>query len=192
MPTGAQEDTSAEPICWACAGLRPNAYRIAQRNLLRQGYRTFVPMMRETRRQSKRFVEVIAPVFPGYIFIGLARDQRWTPINNTLGVTRLVSFCGDGRPAPLPADLMADLLQSCDEEGRIAAPPSIAIASEARLARGPLQGIAGKVTRLKSGERVELLMTLFQREITVTTVKQNIVSAASQSKARLDGIAVPY
>lgn len=192
MPSGDQENAATGPILWACAGIRPNAARIAQRNLLRQGYRAFLPLMRETRRQANRFVEVTTPVFPGYVFIALAADERWTPINSTLGITRLVSFRHDGCPALLPAGFMGDLLDRCDDDGRVAALPELTVASPAKLACGPLQGIIGKVTRLKSRERVELLMTLFQREVTVTTVKQNIARATTIAKDSSTNFTVPY
>ena len=56
---------------WYLAQLKPNAHRIAERNLRRQEFETFLLPVEVTRRKSTTFVNELRPLFPGYIVRGL-------------------------------------------------------------------------------------------------------------------------
>ena len=101
---------------WFLAQLKPNSAAIAERNLKRQGFRTFLPLQEQTRQRYGRFVTVLQPLFPGYIFVAFDPSKGgWRAINATLGNTRLVSFGKD--PAPVPLDLISQLMLRCDRSG---------------------------------------------------------------------------
>ena len=91
---------------WFLLQYKPNSYRLALRNLHRQGFETFLPMQDVTQRHSTKFVQQRRPLFPGYMFVSFALDTApWHKINSTVGVARLVSF--DGQPKALPPDQFA-------------------------------------------------------------------------------------
>ena len=50
---------------WFLAQMKPNSHDIANRNLTRQGFETFLPLQEETRRTRGRFVTRRRPLFPG-------------------------------------------------------------------------------------------------------------------------------
>lgn len=50
---------------WFLAQFKPNSHKIAVRNLARQGFRTFLPMLEETRCARGRFTQQMRPLFPG-------------------------------------------------------------------------------------------------------------------------------
>ena len=80
---------------WHLIQFKPNAHRLAQRNLKRQDFEVFLPMQEITRRKASRFVSDLRPLFPGYMFVGVdSRAAPWRTINSTIGVSRLVSFDG--------------------------------------------------------------------------------------------------
>lgn len=54
---------------WFLAQLKPNSVKIAERNLKRQGFRTFLPVEEVTKRANSKFVTAVRPMFPGYIFV---------------------------------------------------------------------------------------------------------------------------
>ena len=102
------EDASASKV-WLLAQAKPGMMARAQRNLENQGFRVFVPQIRETRRVGSRFKDRVGPLFPGYIFVQVDIDvSPWRKINSTFGVSRLVSFAKD-RPAVVPSELITDL-----------------------------------------------------------------------------------
>ena len=56
-------------------------------NLKRQGFEAFCPRFRKTRRHARRIDQVLAPVFPGYIFVHFDRERnQWRAVNGTHGV----------------------------------------------------------------------------------------------------------
>ena len=54
---------------WFLAQLKPNCANIADKNLKRQGFQTFLPMEEETTQRNGKFVTAMRPLFPGYIFV---------------------------------------------------------------------------------------------------------------------------
>ena len=54
---------------WFLAQFKPNCANIADKNLKRQGFQTFLPMEEETRKRNGKFVTAMRPLFPGYIFV---------------------------------------------------------------------------------------------------------------------------
>ena len=75
------------------AQLKPSCAQIAQKNLIRQGFETFLPMEEETRQRNGKFVTATRPLFTGYIFMAFdVADGLWRAVNATHGITKLVSF----------------------------------------------------------------------------------------------------
>ena len=103
---------------WFLLQYKPKSHCLAQRNLNRQVFETFLPMLDVTQRCSTRFVQQTRPLFPGYMFVSFELDTApWRKINSTVGVTQLVGF--DGRPKALPTDLIAGLMARCDTQGNV-------------------------------------------------------------------------
>ena len=106
---------------WFLAQLKPNCASIADKNLKRQGFKTFLPMEEETRQRGGKFVTSMRPLFPGYIFVAfdVARGF-WRTVNSTYGITRLVSFGKE--PTGVPLDLVSQLMLRCDAKGKLLPP----------------------------------------------------------------------
>jgi transcriptional antiterminator RfaH len=84
------------------AQFKPKCHRIAERNLERQGFQSFLPMQEETRRVRGKFTALMRPLFPGYLFVAFDKARGgWQAVNSTYGITRLVSTAysgGSGHP----------------------------------------------------------------------------------------------
>jgi len=90
---------------WFLAQFKPNSHRIANRNLLRQGFQTFLPVHEETRRTRGKFTTRMLPLFPGYLFVALdITTDGWRKVNSTYGITRIVSL--GNNPTPVPRDFV--------------------------------------------------------------------------------------
>ena len=86
---------------WFILQFKPNAHHQAAKNLTRQGFETFLPLHDTTSRKSSRFISTSRPLFPSYMFIAFNRtDTKWHKINNTYGVSRLVTFNANLKPIP--------------------------------------------------------------------------------------------
>ncbi|MFC6689571.1 transcription termination/antitermination protein NusG [Jhaorihella thermophila] len=144
---------------WFLAQLKPNSARIAERNLKRQGFMTFLPLEDLTRQRGGKFVTRTRPLFPGYIFVAFdAARGLWRKINSTQGVTRLVSF---GRePARVPLDLISQLMLRCDTHGKLLPPKLVKPGDQVVITQGPFADFVAEVEQIAPDRRVWVLMDL--------------------------------
>ena len=144
---------------WFLAQLKPNCGNIANRNLTRQGFQTFLPLEDTTRRVKDKFVQTPRPLFPGYIFVGFnAGGGHWRTVNSTYGVTRLVSFGQE--PEPVPLDIVSQLISRCDASGKLLPPKLLKPGDRVSLTSGPLANFVADVERIAPDRRVWVLMDI--------------------------------
>ncbi len=169
---GTTADTSADVI-WFLAQLKPNCARLAVRNLVRQGFRTFLPVHQETVRRDTRFANRMQPLFPGYLFVGVdAADGGWSSINGTHGVTRLVSF---GRnPVPLPDGLVDALMARCDADGLLRPDVAVKAGDQVVMTGGAFAEFVGRVEQVDADQRVWVLLDILGRATRVTVTPDNL------------------
>jgi transcriptional antiterminator RfaH len=149
---------------WFLAQLRPNALRLALDHLDRQGFSVFCPRQMETRRRAGRFIEVEAPLFPGYVFITFDPDTApWRAINSTRGISRLVTF-GAASPSPVPDALIQALMARCDETGALVPQAQFAAGEQVKLVGGPFADFAAKVETMAAQSRVWVLLDIMGRQ----------------------------
>src|SRR5262245_31784584 len=105
---------------WAACRLQPNSTALALHCLTLQGYEVYCPRLRERRVPRGRRVEVLLPLFPGYIFLRVVTgwwQARWTP-----GTCGLVM---DGEtPAKVPDAVIAEI-RSRERKGAIELQPKL-------------------------------------------------------------------
>lgn len=98
---------------WYVAATQPQKEALAQGQLQNQGFGAFVPRFRKQRRHARRVVDVLVPVFPGYIFVQAEPTQYpWRSINSTRGVRQLIG-AGGGAPKSVSPDVMAAIFARC-------------------------------------------------------------------------------
>ncbi len=155
---------------WFVAQLKPNAIRIAQRNLDRQGIAHFAPRIMLARRQSGRIVRRAEMVFPGYVFVQFDPARPgWQAINATQGICRLV--VGDPHaPRPVPDAFMAALMDRCDDAGMLAPPADVEVGDRVEMIDGPFATLVGRIVALERDGRVRVMMELLCRETRVTAI----------------------
>ncbi len=163
---------------WYLAQLKPNCVRIAERNLKRQGFETFLPLEEKTVRRRGRFVQDLLPLFPGYIFVSLdPLLGPWRPINSTYGVTRIVSFGAE--PAPVPLDLVSQLMLRCDASGLLLPPKLLKPGDQVRITTGPFAEFVAEVEKIAPDRRVWVLMELMgsQTRVAIKADQIRIIEA---------------
>lgn len=142
---------------WYLIQFKPNSHRLAERNLNRQGFETFLPMQEVTRRKTLRFVNILKPLFPGYMFANVNTELApWRPINSTIGVSRLVSF--EGKPQPLPPQIISGLMLRCDASGTLQPPRSLNEGDNVEMLTGPFANFIATVDTIDAEQRIWVLM----------------------------------
>lgn len=161
-----------EPLRWVIAQTKPNGHRIAEENLRRQGFVTFLPMIEETRRRGTRFVRQKAPVFPGYVFVAFEPGaMRWHAINATKGVTKLVAL--GPKPAEVPASVIAALRDRFDE-GLDMPDADLAEGDAVRVGAGPFMDLAGEIESVEPNARIWILLDVLGRTTRVSLSSHDV------------------
>jgi len=151
---------------WFLAQHKPNSHRIAERNLTRQGFRTFLPMQEETTRVRGRFATRLRPLFQGYLFVALdPRQGGWRAINATYGITRLVSLGNE--PTPVPLDLVSQLMLRCDASGKLLPPRILKPGDQVTLSKGPFSDFVATIETIAPDKRVWVLIEIMGGETRV-------------------------
>lgn len=162
---------------WYVVNALPHQEARAESNLRQQGYRSWLPTIRRSRRHARKIDTVQTPLFPGYLFVELDLDRdAWSPINGTFGVRRLIGH--RGRPAPVPGDFMDALRGTIDRDGHVTVPDSgLRPGSKVRLIAGPFVDCVGTLLHMAANGRVSLLMSILGQEISTVVPRQMLVPA---------------
>ncbi|MDH3689347.1 MAG: transcription/translation regulatory transformer protein RfaH [Gammaproteobacteria bacterium] len=152
---------------WYLVYSRPRQERIAMENLERQGYESYLPLIKRHRRRQGRRVVQVEPMFPRYLFICLdTQTDNWAPIRSTRGVNRLVRFGLD--PAVVPMDLLEILKARENEEGvQNVSPVDFRHGDRVRISEGPLMGYEGIFLAKSSQERVTILLNVVNKQMRI-------------------------
>jgi transcription antitermination factor NusG len=144
---------------WHVAQTLHHREGLAHLHLQAQGFRSFVPRFRKTIRHARRLREVVAPIFPGYIFVILDTERdRWRSINGTLGVARLLTALK--QPLPVPAGVVEALVSAIDSSGLIVLGRDLSPGQSVRIVAGPFAGALGVLERLDGKGRVRVLLNI--------------------------------
>jgi len=158
---------------WFLAQFRPNCHAMAERNLRQQRFQTFLPLHEETKRRAGRFVSTLRPLFAGYMFVAFDTAKGgWRKINNTYGVTRLVSFGEE--PQSVPLDLISRLMLRCDGGGKLLPPRILNPGDAVRISSGPFADFVATVEKISPDQRVWVLLDLMGRTARVAVVAETL------------------
>lgn len=154
---------------WFAVHTKAGKERLAEGNLLAQGFETYLPRIAARRGRTGRVQPAATPMFPRYLFVRLDLDASpWRAVNSTFGVSRLVSF-GE-RPAPLPDAVIDGLRGREGADGIISLADAVAPfkpGDAVEIAEGPLSDVSAMVCAQSGRERVVVLMTLLGRQVPV-------------------------
>lgn len=146
---------------WYAVCCKPRQETAAEENLLRQGYRTYLPRICNTYRRKGQWIDKIEPLFPRYLFIRLDPAMRSTaPVRSTRGVTDMVRHCG--LPAAVPEQVIEAIMRRADTDSGLHRDdrPLFCAGDPIRLVEGPLAGMEGVFTEEDGEKRVIVLLEL--------------------------------
>ena len=153
---------------WYLVQSKPNQEELAQENLDRQGYHTYLPRTPVRRKKGGRVTRVIAPMFPRYLFIALNQtDDNWAPIRSTIGVSTLVRF--GMLPARVPTQLVDNLKKKENSEGYHPTQKKEFDEGEVvRIAEGPFEGYEAIFSAKQAEDRVLVLLKVAEQYAKLT------------------------
>ena len=129
-----------------------------------RGVEHFLPLYESVRRWKDRKVRLQLPLFPGYLFVHTAVQDRLLVLQ-VPGVVRLVGF--NGSPTPMPQEDIQRIREFLGQGWRAEPHPYLQMGRRARVVRGPLAGMEGIVVRRKNRSRLVLSFDLIQRSMAI-------------------------
>jgi len=164
---GASDAAASGEERWYAVQCLPRRENVAAINLERQAFGVFCPRRRVTRRHARKLETVLAPYFPGYLFVRLnLTKDRWRSVNGTLGVVKIVAFGKE--PAPVPKGVVEALQDRCNTHGIMAGNEPIRIGRQVQLSAGPFAEFVAKVDSLDERGRVRVLLEMLGGKVAVT------------------------
>jgi transcriptional antiterminator RfaH len=162
---------------WFAAGVLPHRETAAQVNLNRQGFRSFAPKVRRTVRHARTLRNVMAPLFPGYIFVVLDLSiHRWRAVNSTIGVASLIM--GAERPMPVPTGIVEALVTATEASGLTRLDRDLEIGEKVRILSGPFADTLCRLVHLDEKGRVHVLLEIMGTEVTAQLGRSFVAPAA--------------
>ena len=163
---------------WYVVRTHPNAEGKAKAHLARQGFEAYLPRYLKKRRHARRVDIVPAALFPRYLFIGInTATQRWRAVDSTVGVSRLVR--SGEQPGIVSPRVIKSLRAQEDERGfvQLKTRPQFTIGQKIRIEDGAFTSCLGLFEGMTDGERVTVLLDLFNRKVRVA-LDRDFVTAA--------------
>ena len=163
---------------WHAVLCKPRREEVAATNLENQGYEVYLPRLVTLRRRAGRWMEVIEPLFPRYLFMTAGPGEKsLAPIRSTLGVRDFVRI--HGFPAVVSESVITGLRSRADPASglhRINTSPFRA-GTRLRFTTGPLTGLEGIFEMECADARVIVLLNLLGKISRVTVNRDNLAPA---------------
>jgi len=148
---------------WFIIQFKANSHHRATKNLNQQGFETFLPLNNSTSRRASRFVNTTQPLFPGYMFIKFDKEKiEWQKINNTYGVSRLVTF--NSVLKSIPKIIVSSLMNRYDSSGKILPIKRLKKGDQVEVLNGPFTNFIATVETYETDQRIWVLMDLMGRK----------------------------
>jgi transcription antitermination factor NusG len=132
----------------------------------------FLPLYRSVRRWKDRRKELELALFPGYVFVQIALQDK-LDVLRVPGVIRLVTF--NGQPAPLSEVELESLRRGLAGRVRMSPHPYLRVGRRVRLTSGPMAGLEGILCRRKEGLRLIVSIEMLMRAVAVEVDEADVV-----------------
>jgi len=144
---------------WAVITTPPRSENKAMRHLSQQGFTSYAPVCKSTRKVSGRRVEVIDFLFPRYLFLWVV--DQWRSVLGTIGVSSVI--LSNHQPARIPPQWV-DGMKSREVDGFVVLPQERYRRGErVRISRGVLEGHWGIYQGMNTKQREVVLLSVLGR-----------------------------
>ena len=163
---------------WYLVYTKAKGENLAQQNLDRHGFTTYLPLMKRNKRIRGKYRPIIEALFPRYLFIQLdTKTDNTMPIRSTIGVANMVRF--GSTLAKVPQSLVDELLHYNNEDGvRIEQERAYESGDEVEFIEGAMSGYRAIFERYVSAERIAVLLDIVGKHTRMLVSKHDIQIAS--------------
>ena len=153
---------------WFVLQFKANSHYQATKNLNQQGFETFLPLYNFTSQKTCRFTNNEKPLFPGYMFISFNKAKpEWHRINNTYGVSRLITF--NSILKSIPTIFVDHLMKQYYSSGKLLPIKKLKKGCQVTVLTGPFANFIATVEKYEANQRIWVLMDLMGRKAKIQT-----------------------
>jgi transcriptional antiterminator RfaH len=170
--------TPVDEGAWYVVQTHINAESKAASNLMRQGFRIYLPRYLKRRSHARKVEKVAAPLFPRYLFVCVnVATQRWRSIQSTLGVSHVVT--NGSNPGLVAQDVLNVLRAREDENGfiRLDSAPQFSLGEKVRVISGVFVESPALYDGMSGRDRVAILLDLLGGKVRVS-LDADLIAAA--------------
>jgi len=161
-------------IIWVLIYTKAKQEIKANENLQKQGFKTFLPLIAPTNKNSE--FKSLVPVFPRYLFAQINFEiDNWTSIKSSYGVSHIVMF--SEKFTSIPNNIIKLIQDKLDEAGIYKEDVSIVDYQKGdpvSIKEGRFAGIDAIFLSKKSKDRVRLLLKLLNTSVVAEITASDI------------------
>ena len=158
------EATASEQLRWYAVYTRSRHEKRIKEQLEGMSFESFLPLYTSIRRWKNGCrTPVQKPLFPGYVFVNIARRE----CVRVLQVPGVVSIVSAGREPSVLASSDIESLRAALPLCQFEPHPYLILGQKVRVTSGPLAGMVGVLTRKKNHFRVVLTLDLIRQSVAV-------------------------
>jgi transcription elongation factor/antiterminator RfaH len=142
---------------WYVVNTKPRNEERAAHNLENGGIEVLAPKLKLRKYKDGKFVQVIEPMFPSYIFVRFHPVDEFRMVKYARGVKTIVHF--GGQIIPLQDELIEFIKVRLDNGVAAIQKPNISKGEKILIKDGPFKGFSGIFeSELEGKERVAILL----------------------------------
>jgi transcription antitermination factor NusG len=149
---------------WLAAYTRARHECAVARQLESKDIAFLLPKFARTSRWSDRTMQVMAPLFPCYVFVNVSDGER-VRVLQTAGVVNILSM-GD-KPAPLRQEEVAMLRECVARPYAVEPHELLRVGQRVRVKQGPFAGWEGVLARKKNSARLVVGLEQIMQSVSV-------------------------
>ena len=150
---------------WVALYTRSRHEKLVERELLKKGIETFLPLRKVTRDWSDRKKIIEEPLFKSYLFVRLPLKERWTVLNTT-GAVRFVGKSA-AEPLEVPEKELLTVKRFIEEEIQMDPFPYLKEGTRVYVRSGPFKGAEGFIVRKDNHCRLVISLDLLMKSVSI-------------------------
>jgi len=136
----------------------------------------FLPLINEERQWSDRKQMVALPLFPGYVFVQIARSSELQL--RVLKVPGIVNFVGNqSGPLAIPESEIESVRAAVFHGAGCSPHPFLKTGDRVRVVRGVLAGLEGTLIRCGEQSKLVISVEMIQRSVSVSVAGSDVKPA---------------
>jgi transcriptional antiterminator NusG len=160
--------------CWFALRTRYRHEHVVRDQLCAKGIDPFLPTVTRWSRWKDRKKRIEWPLFEGYCFARFDLSARLSVLN-CVGVIEIVSL--EKRPAPIPDDEIDGIRRVVASGLQYDPHPCLPEGAPARVVRGPLCGVVGRLVRKGTNSRLVLSVELVHAAVSIEVDAADVCAA---------------